>query len=379
MIVGIDGNEANVEKRVGVNTYAYELLWNFWKLQDEWKNNHKLIVFLKNEPRADLPKETKFFRYKVIKGGGAWILTKLTPSLFSGDPRCDVFFSPSHYIPPIAPMPRFCSIMDLGYLKFSGQFRKKDFWQLKLWSAISIFVSKAVFAISNSTKNDIVRHYPSAKGKVYVTPLAYDNMKFNMSVSEKDVRRVRGRYSIVTDYVLYLGTLKPSKNIEGLVEAFAKIQKHKDTNLSDTQLVIAGKKGWMYESIFEKVKKLGMEDKVIFTDFVPEEDKPGLIKGAKVFVLPSFWEGFGLDVLNAMASGVPVVASNIGSLPEVVGDAGILIDPKSTDSIAEGITKVLLAPIAKYNSMKEAGLAQAKKFSWEKTARKTLEIITNNA
>jgi glycosyltransferase involved in cell wall biosynthesis len=378
MIVGIDGNEANLEKRVGVNTYAFEMLWNFWKLQDKWKSKHKLIVFLKNEPIKDLPKETQFFKYEVIKGGGLWIFSKLMPALFFGKVKCDVFFSPSHYVPPVAPMSRFCSIMDLGYLEYTAQFRKKDFWQLKIWSAISIFVSKGVFAISNSTKNDIVRHYPFAKDKIYVTPLAYDPRKFNLNISEKDVRRIGGRHSIVTDYVLYLGTLKPSKNIEGLVAAFKAVIANEKLRISNIKLVIAGKKGWLFEPIFEKVRKLGLGDRVIFTDFVPEEDKPALIAGAKVFVLPSFWEGFGLDVLNAMACGVPVVASNKGSLPEVVGDAGVLVDPYSTDSIAEGITKVLLAPPSKYNSMRQAGLEQVKKFSWEKTARKTLEIITKN-
>lgn len=374
MIIGIDGNEANVEKRVGVNTYAFELLWGFWKLQDEWKNNHKLIVFLKSEPLVDMPKATDHFEYKIIRGGGAWILSKLTPLLFRNRKICDAFFSPSHYVPPLAPMSRYCSIMDLGYLEFSGQFRKIDFWQLKVWSAISIFVSKAVFAISNSTKKDIVRHYPFAKDKIYVTPLAYDPNKFNMQVSQKDVRRVRTRHSIVQDYILYLGTLKPSKNLEGLIEAYASL--NSKLQVPNYKLVIAGKKGWMFEPIFEKVKKLGLKDKVIFTDFVPEEDKPGLIAGAKVFVLPSFWEGFGLDVLNAMACGVPVVVSNVGSLPEVAGEAGVLVDPGNIDSIAGGIKEVINAPQEKYNNMQEAGLRQAKKFSWEKTARETLKIIT---
>jgi glycosyltransferase involved in cell wall biosynthesis len=187
---------------------------------------------------------------------------------------------------------------------------------------------------------------------------------------------VRGRYSIVSDYVLYLGTLKPSKNIESLLTAFASIINLK-LPINNLKLVIAGKKGWMFESIYKKVTELGMEDRVIFTDFVDEKDKPALIKGSKLFVLPSFWEGFGLDVLNAMACGVPVVASNVGSLPEVVGNAGILVDPNDPESIAQGIKEVLLAPITKYNSMVEKGLAQVKKFSWEKTARETLRVITN--
>ena len=367
MVIGIDGNEANVVERVGVNTYAFELLKNIRKLQDEWKKTLEFVVYLKEKPKIDMPKETEFFRYKVIEGGSLWILTRLMPDLFFSKSKCDIFFSPSHYVPPLAPMPRVCSIMDVGYLKYTGQFRKKDFWQLKIWSAISIYVSKAIFAISNSTKQDIVRHYPSVKDKIYVISLAYDVGRFNTDIPQEDVRRVRGRYSIVSDYVLYLGTLKPSKNIEGLIEAFSKI--------SGVKLVIAGKKGWLYQSIFDKVKKLGLEKRIIFTDFIPEDDKPALIKGAKLFVLPSFWEGFGLDALSAMACGVPVVASNVGSLPEVLGKAGIFVNPHDVDSIASGIEEVLSAPKEKYNSMVKNGLAQARKFSWEKTARETLSVL----
>jgi len=371
MIIGIDGNEANIENRVGVNTYAYELLKNLWKLQDEWKSRHKLIVYLKEKPLSDMPEETANFKYKIIPGGKVWIITRLMPNLFFTKERPDVFFSPNTYIPVFAPMKKVCSIMDLGYLEFSGQFKKYDFWQLTLWTAYSIFISKAVIAISNSTKDDIVRHYPLAKGKIYVTHLAYNADQFNQEILEKDVRRVKEKYSIVHDYILYLGTLKPSKNIEGLIEAFGRLV----PQYPDINLVIAGKKGWLYQPIYKKVEKMNLEDKVVFTDFVSEEDKPGLIKGAKVFVLPSFWEGFGLDALNAMASGVPVVVSSVGSLPEVVGDAGVLVDPNSIDSIAKGVDSVLSMGNLEYNSIVKRGLAQAKKFSWEKTARQTLEII----
>lgn len=371
MIIGIDGNEANVRSRVGVNTYAYELIKNLKKLQDRGENNNKLIVYLKNSPLPDMPEETTNFKYKIISGGGMWVLTKLMPRLVLNKESLDVFLSPSHYLPPISSVPSVCSIMDLGYLDFSGQFTKKVFWQLSVWSAISIFVSKAVIAISNSTKKNIVRHYPFAGDKIYVTHLAYDSEKFNNCFSEKDVRRVLKKYSIVDDYILYLGTLKPSKNIVGLLEAFSFIS-NKFPNVS---LVIAGKKGWLYESIYKKVEDLGLKKRVLFTDFIDEEDKPEIIKGAKVFALPSFWEGFGLDILNAMASGTPVVASNVGSIPEVIGDAGILIDPNSINSIADGLSSVLSLSKLEYNSIVQKGLFQVKKFSWEKTARQTLEVL----
>ncbi|MFH1971308.1 MAG: glycosyltransferase family 1 protein [Patescibacteria group bacterium] len=371
MIIGIDGNEANVKNRVGVNQYGFELLWGIRKLQDEWKNKHKVIVFLKERPLDDLPKESEFFKYKVLLGKGMWIVKKLTPYLLFSKEKVDIFFSPSHYVPLLSTMPRVCSIMDLGFLNFTTQFKKLVLWQLRLWSAYSIIVSKSIIAISNSTKEDIVRHFPFASKKVNVTHLAYDSDKYKVDVSEKDVRRIKEKHTIVGDYILFLSTLKPSKNIESLIDAFRLVK----TKYPEIKLVIAGKKGWMYESIFKKVEKLGLKKNVIFTDFVDEDEKPGLFKGAKVFVLPSFWEGFGLDVLNSLASGTPVVVSNAGSLPEVVEEAGILINPNDTNTLYEGIVKVLSMNDLEYNKVVEKGLAQVKKFSWEKTARETLKIL----
>jgi len=372
MIIGVDGNEANIEKRVGVNVYAFELLWSIWKLRKEWVKKHRLIVYLKNKPLADMPPGVEGYQYRVIPGGGLWILTKLVPRLMFGrEERPKVFFSPSHYIPPFAPMPKVCSIMDIGYLEFSGQFKKRDYWQLRLWSAISILLSKAVISISQSTKRDIVRHYPSLSGKIFVTPLAYDKQKYNTRVPLEDVESVKRRYTIVGEYILFLGTLKPSKNVEGLLKAFGSVR----DMFPGIKLVIAGKKGWLFDPIFEKTKKLGLEKDVVFTGYVSEEDKPALVKGAKVFVLPSYWEGFGLDVLSAMACGVPVVVSDAGSLPEVAGSAGIPVDPKSPESICGGIIKVLSADSVGYNRLIEAGLERVKKFSWEKTAKETLKVI----
>ena len=146
-------------------------------------------------------------------------------------------------------------------------------------------------------------------------------------------------------------------------------------NRANEKLVIAGKKGWLYESVFAKTKELGIGDSVVFTGFVKENDKPALIKGAKIFIIPSYWEGFGLDVLSAMASGVVVISSDRGSLPEVVGKAGLLVDPENTEKIAEAIDKVFSWSVSEYNKRVKKGLEQVKKFSWDKTARETLSIL----
>lgn len=369
MVIGIDGNEANVKNRVGVNKYAFEILKGIHKLLPQ---NSDLIVYvyLKSKPIADMPSDNKRFQYKVLSGGKVWVLTKLMPYLLTTSDKPDVFFSPSHYLPPFATMPMVCSIMDLGYLEFSAQFTKYDFWQLKYWTAISIKRSKAVLTISNATKKDIVRLYTGSKDKVTVTYPGVDEYLTTKKISDTQINRVKKKYSIVKDYILYLGTLKPSKNVEGLIKGFATLE-----NRSDLQLVISGKKGWLYESIFEKVKELNLERKVVFTDFVDEDEKLALIKGAKAFVLPSFWEGFGLDVLTAFALGVVVIASNVGSLPEVVSNAGVIVNPNDVNSIVKGIEKVLEMNKKDYNGLVSKGKAQMKQFSWTKASQQTIETL----
>lgn len=364
MIIGIDGNEANTTKRVGINEYAFQLLTCLEKLPEA--KQHEFIIYLKDEPLSTLPKERAGWRYKVLKGGGLWILKTLMPHLLLSKNKPDIFFSPSHYAPPILTIPSVVSITDLGYLSKIEQFRKYDYLQLKYWGALSMLRAKKIIAISESTKADIAKHYPKLKDKVEVTHLAYSKDIFKKNISPQEISRVKKKFQITKPYILFLSTLKPSKNIEGLIEAFSLLE-----NKNDLQLVIAGKKGWLYESIYNKVQFLGLEDQVIFTDFVDENDKPGLVAGAQVFAAPSFWEGFGIHVLEAMAVGTPVVVSQEGSLSEVVGQAGVYVDPKNPASIALGLAKAL----KERNELIKKGLAQSKKFDWEKTAKLTFKIL----
>jgi glycosyltransferase involved in cell wall biosynthesis len=373
MIIGIDGNEANEKFRVGVHQYAFWLLKTLAALRKEWEEEHQFIIYLKNPPADDFPKEFKGWKYEVIPGEGMWILKKLMPRLWKLR-EVDVFMALNHYLPPILPVPSVCAIMDLGYLENTEQFNKKDFWQLKYWSAISMQRAKTIITISQSAKKDIAKHYKSLAEKTVVIPLGYDENTFHAHVSQEQVKRVLKKYEIDADYILFLSTLKPSKNIEGLLEAFARISSFQ-LPVSNLKLVIAGKKGWLYDPIFRKVQELKLTEKVIFTDFIPEEDKAPLLSGAKVLAAPSFWEGFGIQVLEAMACGTPVVISKIASLPEVGGKAAVYCDPNDIDSITMGLQKVLSMPKAEYNKLKLESVRQAKKFSWEKTARETLEVL----
>jgi glycosyltransferase involved in cell wall biosynthesis len=371
LTIGIDANEANTFERVGVNQYAFEILWALYRLIKKNNRDVKLILFLKNKPISTLPKEKSWWKYKVLSESKFWVLTKLTIYLLFHH-GINVFYTPSHYLPLLTKIPKICTIHDLGYLKFSGQFKKYDFWQLKYWTAISVSISKYIITFSKSNANDIVRQYPFASNKLQIIYHGYNNKRFNTKISKDNVRRVIEKYNLPENYILFLGTLKPSKNIEGLVGAFRKLRLVD----KDIKLVIAGKKGWLFQSIYDKAIKWGLSDQIVFTGFVDEADKPALMSNAKVFACVSFWEGFGIPVVESMACGTPVVVSNVGSLPEVAGKAGVYVDPSSEMSIYLGLKKVLFMRQKMYNKLIGISVAQAKKFSWEKSAVETLEVLT---
>lgn len=360
MIIGIDGNEANVERRVGANQYAFELLHALHDLPESKKQ--QFVIYLRASPLPDLPQISTWWKYKVFGPKRFWTQVALPVALLSGRARPDVFFSPGHYRPRWSSVPTVVSIMDLGYLRFPDQFAKRDLTQLRSWTGYSIKMANRIIAISQSTKSDIVKFYKIDSGKITVTYPGYDRKKFHPNIKVK--KETLGKYGVNGEYILFLGTLKPSKNIEGILEAFSSL------DVKD-QLVISGKKGWLYGPIFQRVKDLGLQKRVIFTDFVEEDDKPALIAGARVLVSPSFWEGFGIHLVEAMACGVPVVASNVGSVPEVVGSAGVLVDPKDIKEMALGISKV----INNREIYSKRGLERAKQFDWRKTAGQTLKVL----
>lgn len=361
MTIGLDGNEANVQNRVGSGQYSFQMLQEFSR-----DNKHKFVVYLKENPNSDLPKESDSFQYKVFGPKKLWTQFALPLKLTFGS-KLDIFFSLGHYGPRFSKIPYAITIFDLSYLHFPKLFNKDDLFQLVNWSKYSIAKSRHIFAISESTKSDIIKNYKVDQSKITVTYMGY-NQKLFKPQSKSDIDLVKTKYKIEGDYIIFVGTLQPRKNIERLIEAFVGLQ-------SETlKLVIVGRKGWMYNQIFEKVKDLNIENKVIFTDFVPELDLPSLISGAKAYVLPSLWEGFGIPVIETQACGTPVVVSNTSSLPEIVGDSGVLVDPASTKSIKEGIEKILKNPTFA-SELSEKGLKNAQRFSWSKCAQQTLAIL----
>src|SRR3989338_7623606 len=289
MIIGLDGNEANVKNRVGSGVYALNILWQFSKIKD-----HEFAVFLKEKPLADLPEENANFKYQVFGPKKLWTLFALPVKLKFG-PKIDLFFTLGHYGPRFSKIPYVIKIFDLSYLHYPQMFKKDDLYQLTNWSKYSILKSKHIFTISKSSKEDIIKYYHVNHAKITVTYPGYDQKRF-IPQSKSSIQKVKNKYKIKGDYIIFVGTLQPRKNIEHLIEAFSLLIQNTEYKIQNTQLVIVGKKGWLFDSIFAKVKQINLEDKVIFTDFVPGQDLPALISGAKAYVLPSLCEGFGIPI-----------------------------------------------------------------------------------
>lgn len=218
-----------------------------------------------------------------------------------------------------------------------------------------------ILAVSEATKRDMERHLAIPSERIRVVPLAAAE---RFVVPSKDhVERTLERHGIRRPYVLHTGTFEPRKNHVRLFEAFAQLPK-------DPELVLVGTKGWLNQEVFGAIRRLGLQDRVRILGYVPDDELPALYGGATMFVYPSLYEGFGLPPLEAMACGVPVLTSDVASLPEVVGDAALLVDPYSVEELAEGMRR-LWDDGALRSDLSRRGLERARGFSWERTARET--------
>ncbi len=377
MRIGINGYEAVVPRfgfdrktglplRVGSGEVSFELL----KYLSEIDNKNEYSVFLPVKPSADMPGESKNFKYVVFHAKKLWTLIGLSMKLKNY--KLDVFFSPTHYLPFMTNAPSVISILDVSYLKFPQAFKRKDLYMLKYWGGFSIKKAKAIITISKSSRDDIIRSYHVPGDKVKVV---YPGIKKDLRFKIKDLsmETLKKKFGIESPYILFVGTLQPRKNIIRLIEAFSLLKEQGIKN-EELQLVVVGRKGWMYEEILDAPAKYNVREKVKFLDSVEDSDLPSLYKNALCFCLPSLYEGFGLPVLEAMQYGCPVVTSNVSSLPEAGGDAALYFDPENVQDIVRSL-KLITENSKLREELIKKGYEQAAKFSWEKSAKQTLQIL----
>jgi len=319
-----------------------------------------------------MPKKNNYYQYQVIKNKAFW--TQITLPLnfylnFLKREKLDLFFSPAHYAPRFSPFPTVVTIHDLSYYYYPDEFLKKDLYKLKNWTRYSVKKAKKVIAVSKTTKKDLIKFYSLPDNKITVVYNGYGKkIKDSKKLRKNLPKTIRN-----SQYFLFVGTLQPRKNITTLIKAFYQFKQ----SFSEKKLVIIGKKGWLYNQIFELVDQLKLKTDIIFTGYLSDQDLISFYQQAFAFIHPSLYEGFGIPLLEAMSYGCPVISSFSSSLPEIGGNACLYFDPNSPDDLFKKMT-VIEENRQLRKELIRLGKQRVKEFSWEKCGQQTLEILKNS-
>jgi glycosyltransferase involved in cell wall biosynthesis len=367
MLIGIDASRAVARERTGTENYSLNLIRHLLALE----SGHRYRLYFNQSPTAELFPTTLDLELRVMPFPRLWTHLRLSWEMARQPP--DVLFVPAHVLPLVHPRSSAVTVHDLGYLYYPGAHPLLDRLYLDLSTRYNARAASQVIADSQATKDDLVQYYGIEPGKITVVYPGRDETLQPVK-DEATIEKVKARFGIRGDYILYVGTLQPRKNLERLLEAYAIVRKQANKRGETPCLVLAGRKGWLYDQIFQQVRRLGLETEVTFPGYVPQDDLPAVLSGARLFAFPSLYEGFGLPVLEAMACGTPVLCSNVSSLPEVAGDAALLVDPLDVKGMAEAMNH-LLGDEGLRTQLVERGFRQVRQFSWDRCARETLAVL----
>lgn len=379
MTIGIDIRVLGSGKKSGIEEYAEQLLAHMLPLDPSIQ--YKLFYnsfrhSLPDYPWLKLP-NVEVVRYRIPNRILFYV------SLLFNWPKIDrllggvdVFFAPHFFLAPLSSeCRRVTTFHDLSFVRFPEFFS----WRKRIWHTVEMQplwqarFSNRIIAVSDSTKHDLVECY-------HIDPARISRIHSGIAPSlrrpeRQDIERFRYDKHLPRRYVLFVGTLEPRKNISGIIRAFSIVKDQ--SGMGDLGLVLAGPRGWLDGSIGEEIRQSSYANDIQVIGSVADDDRAALYAGAAAFVYPSFFEGFGFPPLEAMACGTPVVTANNSSLPEIAGDAALIIDPYNVSDIAQALS-VLLSDESLRNRMIGRGLARSAEFTWRKCAQSTLETLRSS-
>ncbi len=362
MLIGLEAS-ALYGCKSGVGYYTENLLSSVMAMAPE----HRYILFANKDVKAHarLGGEILYDRH-LFRIRAAWMQAMLPRAL--REVRPDICHFTNYLAPLTSSCPYIVTIYDMTLFVTP---RLHRFKKLALDRTLIPHVARradAIITVSNSARDDIVRLLGVPKEKIKVIAGAVSSA-FCPVTDQAQLDAVRARYGLHSPYILYVGTIEPRKNISRLVQAFAQLKERGLTH----KLAIVGQQGWNCAPIFAEVERLGLKQDIIFAGYVPFEDLPALYSAAEMMAFPSLYEGFGLPVIEAMACGTPVVTSNSSSLAEVADGVALLVDPLCVDEIADALYRLHADPALRAE-LSERGLQRASQFTWEQSARATLDL-----
>ena len=371
MHIAIDAHSVGAQL-AGNETYAVNLIGALAEID---QSNQYTLYVTKQSAVDRFSNRWPNFQVKLTLPHTPLVRIPLTLSIELRKNRVDVLHV-QYTAPPRTPCALVATIHDLSFEHLPETFKRRSRAQLRLTVRRTAQKAAQILTLSEFSRRDIIETYGVDPGSVFVTPPAAAP-HFAPVTNETELRRIRTNYGIRGDYILALGSIQPRKNLVRLINAYGRLGRVR-TKGQLPQLVLAGKRGWLEAATIRAAEQSEARGDILFIGYVPDSDLPALYSGALCFVYPSYFEGFGLPVLEAMQCGTPVIAGNRTSLPEAAGDAGVLFDPFDESAIANALTQVIENPNYR-GQLRVKGLERAAAFSWRTTAKMTLEAYERAA
>jgi glycosyltransferase involved in cell wall biosynthesis len=366
MHIAIDASRTTIAARTGTENYALQII----RALIDLRPTHRITLYFRDRPQPNLFKVYPNVQHRVITTPRLWTHLGFARDIWHTRP--DVTFVPAHTLPIFFPGKAVVTVHDLGYRFFPEAHPRPQRAYLDRSTRYSAHRATRVIADSVATKRDLMSEYGTADAKIDVV---YPGVEALHRATDVRISSVRRKYKLPEHYLLFLGTLQPRKNIARLAEAFAHYQNN--GGYEELHLVLAGKRGWLVDDVLAQLPE-SARPRIHFTGYVDDSDVEALYSGSMAFTFPSLYEGFGFPVLEAMRCGTPVLCSNSSSLPELAGDAAVLVDPTNVEAIADGINKLVSNPKLR-DTLVQRGNEQVKKFTWQRAATLTLQTLEKAA
>ncbi len=365
--IGIDASALNKYFKTGVEWYAYYLIKAFTKIITKHKVFLYTTIPLKTDFSLPLNFENRILSWKFKH---LWTLGRLSYETATRPP--DIFFTPSHILPLTKSKHRVITIHDIGF-KACPKFYTKLEVKSQNWSTSrAVKYATKIIAPSNFTKQELIRYYNCDPRKITVAPHGV-NPDYKIITNKTALQNIQSKYNLKTKYIVSIGRLEKKKNILGILKALNILTLKQKSDLGFS-IVFIGNPGFGYSEIEVMISKYKLQKYIINLGFMPEDDMPYLLNQASALLFPSFYEGFGFPLLQAMRCGVPIITSNIQPCKELVKNAAILIDPYNPEEIANAMVQITSDDILR-NKITQEGLQIAQNFSWEKCAQETYAAL----